>query len=119
MAQSSREIDFNSPRAAAALYNMSYKSMPRNVLLEKIAQLVTETNPGRQASQYATLVKETIKDAGIGANSDLFDKTMSIAQRSTMNGVDKNGTGGFGVDTQGGPRVRNRSRTALRPSAFS
>lgn len=101
LAQSGKEFDFSDPRAPAAIYNASYKSMPTNVLLEKVSQMFTETNPGRQAAQYATLVKETIKDAGVGANSDLFEKTMSMAQRSTMNGADRN-AGGYAVDTNGG-----------------
>lgn len=94
MQQSGNEFKFTDHGAGTALFNMFYYAMPRDVALEKAAEIMAEPNPITQQELYAAGVKEVIKAAGLPDDYNIVRDTMSHAQRA--------GTGGNLGDMQSG-----------------
>ena len=95
LTQSNKEFNFNDKGAATALFNMFYYAMPRDVALEKAAEIVAEPNLRRQQQLYGAGVKEVIKAAGLPDDNNIVRDIMSHAQRATDGGSRSDMISGF------------------------
>ena len=84
--QSGSKMDLTSPTALKAVYDMAMYALPHNVALEKAAKIVMNPDRMAQAQDYASLVKEIVKTAGIRDSSEMMDHVMSQVSRFTMEG---------------------------------
>ena len=84
--QSNKEFKFTDKGVGNALFNMFYYAMPRDVALEKAAEIIAEPNFMRQQELYGAGVKEVIKAAGLPEDYHMVRDTMSLAQRATTGG---------------------------------
>ena len=99
--QSGKEINLDAPDAGIAIFNMARYALPYKVAMEKAAKIVYEPNKVLQAQQYASLLKEIVKTAGIRDDSNVLDHVMSEAQRVTEKGSPAQNL--YGVTWEGKP----------------
>ena len=93
--QSNKEFSFNDKGVGNALFNMFYYAMPRDVALEKAAQIIAEPDFRTQQDLYAAGVKEVVKAAGLPDDSHIVRDVMSHAQRATTGGARSDMISGF------------------------
>ena len=98
----SKNFDWHDPNLAPQIANMALYSMPYDLALEHTAKIMLESDLATKQEMYGNLVKETVKNAGLGANNAIVTKVMSQAQRATDGGELQNIN--YGPDHKGAPR---------------
>jgi hypothetical protein len=100
MEQSAKNIDWQSPDAFVALYNMARYTMGKSAALEAAANVMKYAgDDAAMNTRYAQLLKEMVKGAGISDDAQVIKNVMSQVQRASMSG--KNELRAYSVQTDG------------------
>jgi len=83
---SGNKFTWDDPQVGVQLYNMGMYSMPRDIVLEKVADMMAEPDLAEKNNLYANFVKEVVKAAGLPDNDAIVNDVMSRAQRAATGG---------------------------------